>query len=908
MAFKNYQQRVLQETERFFRALRDKQQSQDKQQPNDLANAIYSAWLSVAPTKNPCRRHCGNGQPLPNFCLKVPTGGGKTLLATQIIAQAWKILLPERSGAGLVLWVVPSDQIYKDTIKALRDRHHFYRQSLDIALSRRVEVWEKDNIRNITPAQLSENLNILVLKLQGTNRKDRESLKFFRDTAGNIVRHFPAENDSDAHRALKERCSNLDMLIENDAFGWHQAKTSLANFVRLQRPVVIIDEGHKATSQLAQDTITGFNPSLVVELSATPAVNHNQKYSSNILSEVSGRELLNEGMIKLPINIKTDTGGIWQQCVTQAHAKRHDLEQKARAYSEQGGRPIRPIVLVQVQRTGNDQRMTGLIHSEEVREYLVQTLGVSPERVRVKSSSRDDLEGEDLMSPDCPVEWIITKSALQEGWDCPNAYILVSLNNTKSLTSMTQLVGRVLRQPYAEKTPVPELNESYVYCLFPRPLDVVQKVRKALDDEGYQGMINSVRDDSAPESSIRRQTKVREDVLPLYWPEAPPTPPPPPAGDIELPTLAIAAESLPENEAKAALIPSRRFDYHEDLLRFVDVRKFEYSNFAATWDWQSDIEKSREYFYRVHLHDPADALTPIAQSQLYEFVESDEAAKAWLSASLQVEGLGAKSVQRLVQEACQAVPMRGGESIKNRLAIVRFALLEHLRNFAENQRDASTEEQWNRLHSQRRFLFRPDGHLLKREDGLPVNPTQMQRTNQRVPRQREIENPRPLLRGDGSPLQCPLFEMEQDDFNYDEREVARKIDENEPTLWWLRNDLKTIRYGVQGYRNQRVYPDFVLTQLDQRTDPKSNQESLPLMVLFESKGSHLIGNDDTNYKSNLAKRISEIGNRFMWQPLHCKGKTFLRYRLRFEVLELGQDWRGKMQTILAQEREVAKAA
>ena len=47
--------------------------------------------------------------------------------------------------------------------------------------------------------------------------------------------------------------------------------------------------------------------------------------------------------------------------------------------------------------------------------------------------------------PDCPVEWIITKSALQEGWDCPFAYVLVSLSNTKSKQAMTQLVHNRVR-------------------------------------------------------------------------------------------------------------------------------------------------------------------------------------------------------------------------------------------------------------------------------------------------------------------------------------------------------------------------------------------------------------------------------------------------------------------------------
>ena len=60
------------------------------------------------------------------------------------------------------------------------------------------------------------------------------------------------------------------MVEEDEARGAHLVKTSLANLVRLCEPAVILDEGHKATSNLARQTIEGFNASIVVELSATP--------------------------------------------------------------------------------------------------------------------------------------------------------------------------------------------------------------------------------------------------------------------------------------------------------------------------------------------------------------------------------------------------------------------------------------------------------------------------------------------------------------------------------------------------------------------------------------------------------------------------------------------------------------
>jgi type III restriction enzyme len=128
-------------------------------------------------------------------------------------------------------------------LKALRDRKHFYRESLEFAVSRRIEIWEKHEIARLTPAQLQSSLNILMLKLAGTNRVDREQLKFFRDSGGNIMQHFPPEDEPEQHRELKERIQNLDMLAEDEKTGQYLVKTSLANLVRLCQPAVILDEG-----------------------------------------------------------------------------------------------------------------------------------------------------------------------------------------------------------------------------------------------------------------------------------------------------------------------------------------------------------------------------------------------------------------------------------------------------------------------------------------------------------------------------------------------------------------------------------------------------------------------------------------------------------------------------------------
>src|SRR5213593_1970527 len=158
MELKKYQLRVRDEVKAWLTELAKQQAAYNK-------HAALDAWETVrVPGRRYAERKSGLGTDMPSFCLKVPTGGGKTLLATQILGLIYGTILEKRNGSGLALWVVPSDQIYKDTLRALRDRNHFYRFSLEHAVSRRVEVWEKHEINRLTPTLLSGNLNVILIK------------------------------------------------------------------------------------------------------------------------------------------------------------------------------------------------------------------------------------------------------------------------------------------------------------------------------------------------------------------------------------------------------------------------------------------------------------------------------------------------------------------------------------------------------------------------------------------------------------------------------------------------------------------------------------------------------------------------------------------------------------------------
>ena len=477
MILKDYQQRALSVVRTYVEQLAEYREMAEGQDPEFARQWVRAAWEKTVPFRPWVAREDGLGEPLPSFCLKIPTGGGKTLLATKVIDLV--NLHFRKKQTGLVLWIVPTTQIYDQTLRALRDRDHPYRQQLDLASAGRTIILEKTS--RFGPRDVSERLCVLLLMLPSANRETREQLRMFRDSGG-FERFFPADDDDHEHARLLARVPNLDSFTPGALGGARHAKTSLGNVLRLHRPLIVLDEGHKAYSRRARDTLAGFNPCLIVELSATPPK------AANVLVDIRGRELLAEEMIKLDLHIHNSASVDWKDTLLKAVKLRDKLEREAQGHEAATGTYIRPICLIQVERTGRDQRLSGFIHAEDAREYLLTHPGVQPEQVAVKTSYKDELrelaDTGGLLSRDCPVRFIITKQALQEGWDCSFAYVLAVLTNPSSKSALTQLVGRILRQPYARKTKVPLLDESYVFSFRREGGKLLREVRKGFGQEG----------------------------------------------------------------------------------------------------------------------------------------------------------------------------------------------------------------------------------------------------------------------------------------------------------------------------------------------------------------------------------------------------------------------------------------
>jgi len=284
MIFKPYQTKVAKRLKEYLEKASELKKA--------LKDVDPDAWVQLAFTKIglstvPDTPRNGLNSLYPRLCIKVPTGGGKTLLAIETIRQYQEIFAQRKTG--LVVWIVPSEIIYSQTVERLRDKADPYRQLLDQASAGHTLIVEKN--QELRAEDIEENLVVLMLMIQSVNRQTKESLKVFMDS-GSYNSFFPQDNRYDLHHELLEKVPNLDVFQGINSF-MPQVKTSLGNVLRLTRPLIIIDEIHKVFSEKAKETVNSLNPSMVVGFSATP------KAGMNILVSVTGQELKDAEMVKL---------------------------------------------------------------------------------------------------------------------------------------------------------------------------------------------------------------------------------------------------------------------------------------------------------------------------------------------------------------------------------------------------------------------------------------------------------------------------------------------------------------------------------------------------------------------------------------------------------------------------------
>lgn len=445
---KEYQQRCLDELAVYFRRIISFQGVTDKPEKLAFEDKDYRApYQQVKELPG-----------LPYVCLRVPTGGGKTVMASHAVGTTCKEYL--RTERCLVFWLAPTTQIVDQTIAALRDKGHPYRQALDTAFGGNVTVMDLKDALSLKPGVLASDTGIVVSTIQAPRVGSKEGRKVYAEDNGSLMEHF--EN-------LKAEQLATLVMIE----GTNKPAKSLENVFRLHRPMIIVDEAHNARTGLSFETLARFSPSCIIEFTATPAAD------SNVLTSASASELKAEEMIKLPIRLYTRPQ--WKEAVQEALAMREELQKAAEQEELATSEYIRPIVLLQAQCKGD-----GHITFEVLKKSLLDDFNVPEDEIIIATGAKNELDSiEDVLARSCPVKFIITVDKLREGWDCPFAYVLCSVSNLRSPTAVEQVMGRVLRMPHAHRKKHSVLNHAYAFVTSRDFYEAAHTLESALVDSGF---------------------------------------------------------------------------------------------------------------------------------------------------------------------------------------------------------------------------------------------------------------------------------------------------------------------------------------------------------------------------------------------------------------------------------------
>lgn len=398
---------------------------------------------------------------IPYFCIRIPTGGGKTFVASHAVQTISDSFL--HTEHPTVLWIVPTDTIREQTLSALQKRGHPYREALEKAFGSVTAMEAGEALFALRKSVLDSGATVIVSSRQMFTVNDPKMRKAY-ESSGDLQHHFTGMT-ADAVDPLG--------LKTDGSYPY-----SLVNVLRMRRPIIILDESHMARTGLTFDTLGKFKPSCILEFTATPL---DREPFSNVLHSVTAWELKEQNMIKMPIMLTGDLGD-WRAALTAAIAKRNELETIAKKEHQLTGEYIRPILLIQAQSHRQDVES---LHEHVIQQWLIEHEGISADECPIVTGEIDQVGDRNLFDPGCNVRYIITKQALKEGWDCSFAYVLCSVANIHQAKDLEQILGRIMRLPKAEPKRHAELNHAYAFVT-PESNQVAALLEEGLIKNGFE--------------------------------------------------------------------------------------------------------------------------------------------------------------------------------------------------------------------------------------------------------------------------------------------------------------------------------------------------------------------------------------------------------------------------------------
>jgi type III restriction enzyme len=463
LTLKNYQQQALAAIETFFEAARG---ARDLPALEAAFTYARKTALGEAAPRLPYRPLSTQMAAVPQVCIRIPTGGGKTLLAAHAIERAARMYVGTQTP--LALWLVPSNTIRAQTLDALKMPGHPYREALlqyfPVDRLKVIDITECEQLRaqDFTSSAIVVVGTIQTLRVDNTASRDVYAYKEAFEP------HFAHIRDAAFLEPIEQKDLDAQPYLGPGDIG--KVKRSFANLLAWYRPIVIVDEAHNNTSNLSVEVLNRIRPACVIEWSATPT------REKNVLYHVSASELKDANMIKLPIVLSPHPN--WQEAVRDAVLTRERLAKEALSESDY----VRPIVLFQAENINNE------VNKDVLKNHLIEALHIDASRIAVATGNQRELDGINLFDRTCPIDFVITVEALKEGWDCSFAYVFCPAQKINSAKDMEQLLGRVLRLPYATPRKSAALSRAYAHVCSPNTALVANQLADRLVSMGFEEM------------------------------------------------------------------------------------------------------------------------------------------------------------------------------------------------------------------------------------------------------------------------------------------------------------------------------------------------------------------------------------------------------------------------------------
>lgn len=358
---------------------------------------------------------------------QAPTGSGKTVMTAMFI----KDLIEQQPEENLCfLWVsIGKGNLHKQSKKALE---HYFQGSPKVHLL-------EDEYGGAKP-EIARN-EVVVVNWEKLRTKDR---------GGNWKNIVMREGENTNFREV------------------------LTNTRAKRKIVLIIDESHfAASSEGAIELRDEIEAEIVLEMSATPKFQPTAAEVAKGIAAfvpIDSQSVIDEEMIKKEIIINENLDDLVdaetdsQTAVLEAaYKKRLELLE----HYQKLGISINPLVLVQLPNRdadpGNAKR-TATIEFLAHKDITELDENNGNGKLAIWLDGEPKAENIDRISANnSEIEFLIFKQAIDTGWDCPRAHILVKFREVKSETFEIQTVGRILRMPEQKHYETEALNKGYIF-------------------------------------------------------------------------------------------------------------------------------------------------------------------------------------------------------------------------------------------------------------------------------------------------------------------------------------------------------------------------------------------------------------------------------------------------------------